>query len=1292
MPEQELVILLRLRDEASAQLKEVNKALAVHEKSIREAGKAAAAYSTAALAMGGAITAALGLTVKAAVGVESVRGAFERLADTNKQSAAAILESLQTASAGTVSANNLMLAANRAMVLGVANNTEEFTTLMEIARDRSRTMGLSVTQAFDNIVTGIGRGSPLILDTLGLIINQTEANEQYAQSTGKVTSELTEEEKKIALLNAVLKQGREGIDRASLSTKTAGESIESFKVSIADASADIGSIFIPAVSDISNVLSGVIDTVAEWADENEELTKIIAGTTAAIGLSLVAWGAYVKLQASATVGTMYYTAALVSNEVAMIGNTLTTQGLTAAVIALTRASTTAKIALGGIAGITLVGLALGITKILGVFKNESKSVEELNTELMVATQYMSDLNKAGITTGVNYEFAAKWIKELNKQLGYLAGKDTAGEGITVLDVAKKDLADIDAKVAALEKHLRQLTWGTPYEEQEEGHPTGSKKETINELKEYLEEQKRARDKVAQLTQAEIEQTQAFKDNAQATADEVERIKKLTEEWYNFKVAIKGGAQMFKATGLDFEQVVQGIADQTGLSMGQVVDIITGVGVAQDEMATKWGVVAAEIYKTTGVVPSLQAIEDRVDAIAEAERILAEEVANAKRIMEVWAQIKDQLTPAYQAFEEFGLSVNQIIQGWAAVTGQTVDQIIAQMQGMDPSEIASNWEAMDIPLQKIKDLYADIADLEAQLGEGGGLEVDYSEEIAKIRELYGTYEEYSKSKSELAKEASQDAIDFLDAELKKAQDAYQTQLDYLDELYTKKTKDAQAETDAAVKALQAKIDALNEQEAANDQAAKAKEQQDKIAELRLKASTARSKTDREAAAKELADYLTEVEAERIKDELEAQKDALEDQIDAVEAAGKSKEEQLKAELQAEKDKAKSVLDIAEETHDKEVALAKDALDQKLIALDAERKAAEATAEATYQSAKDSARRRLVELKNELAQTLNINDQDVADKKTTEGEKLTAAQTELDAETVEAYKNSLAKASIADGYVKTLNIYNGTILSDFLRMLNDQLVAQLANYGYQLDGANAFVTNLNAELAKIERDIYIVTHYSSTGGGGSSGGGDTGGGSDGVPEGFTGTLDDWNDFIDNLDTGGLVSKPTLSWIAKNGKPEMVVPLSDREYAIKQVNEILKIVDATKVERATISAFAEGGIIDKPTMALIGEAGPEMIVPLNDHKAALESINEILRITGLPSFADGGIVGDPGVIEQRSERLPSISRSAEASVINNYHSNITVKVEGFMDSEIGTRKLARKLQEVMREEARRTTGRKP
>ena len=87
-------------------------------------------------------------------------------------------------------------------------NTSDFTTLMEIARAKAKNMGQTTTEAFNDIVTGLGRGSAPILDNLGIIVNATEANEEYAKSIGKTASQLTDAEKKQALINKVVSAGK----------------------------------------------------------------------------------------------------------------------------------------------------------------------------------------------------------------------------------------------------------------------------------------------------------------------------------------------------------------------------------------------------------------------------------------------------------------------------------------------------------------------------------------------------------------------------------------------------------------------------------------------------------------------------------------------------------------------------------------------------------------------------------------------------------------------------------------------------------------------------------------------------------------------------------------------------------------------------------------------------------------------------------------------------------------------------------------------------------------------------
>lgn len=119
-----------------------------------------------------------------------------------------MLERLRAASRGTISDTELILSANRAMMLGVTNNAEEMARLLEVAAIRGQAMGLSTQQAFSDLMTGIGRASPLILDNLGIVTGGQAVYDNYARSIGKATSALTDYDKKRALVEMVLEQSK----------------------------------------------------------------------------------------------------------------------------------------------------------------------------------------------------------------------------------------------------------------------------------------------------------------------------------------------------------------------------------------------------------------------------------------------------------------------------------------------------------------------------------------------------------------------------------------------------------------------------------------------------------------------------------------------------------------------------------------------------------------------------------------------------------------------------------------------------------------------------------------------------------------------------------------------------------------------------------------------------------------------------------------------------------------------------------------------------------------------------
>lgn len=182
----------------------VEKQAGVIEKGFSGIG---AAMGLAATAMAVQSVARYGVeAAKMATANAAVESSFRDLASTAGQSSDEILDALKNASDGAISEYDLMLSANRAMMLGVADTADEMAGLLDIARRRGQAMGLSTTQAFNDIVTGLGRGSALILDNLGIVIDLEQTYEQYAATLGKTASELTDIEKKQATVNRVMSE------------------------------------------------------------------------------------------------------------------------------------------------------------------------------------------------------------------------------------------------------------------------------------------------------------------------------------------------------------------------------------------------------------------------------------------------------------------------------------------------------------------------------------------------------------------------------------------------------------------------------------------------------------------------------------------------------------------------------------------------------------------------------------------------------------------------------------------------------------------------------------------------------------------------------------------------------------------------------------------------------------------------------------------------------------------------------------------------------------------------------
>ena len=335
-------------------------------------------------AFGSAVAGAVALSVKTAASVEGTKIAFEGLAKAAGQSGDAIVSAMQKASAGTISTGDLMLSASRAMTMGVADSVEEFTSLMEIARDRGTAMGISTADAFDYLSNGIGRLSPRMLQQLGMVIDTSAAYAEYALSVGKSVTQLTEAEKKQAMYNAVLEKGASALGTSGKTSLTAAEALDSLKASISDLMAALGETFLPMVRNLASWLASIVRGFQSWSKENPGLSKTLTVLGTVIGV------------VAGALGAMTFTLPLVASGIKLVG-------------------AAAKVALGPIGWIVIAveALVAAITVIVANWSKISgwfKGLFGIKDEAKETAEAVGDLNDETKELAENAEDVAASLK------------------------------------------------------------------------------------------------------------------------------------------------------------------------------------------------------------------------------------------------------------------------------------------------------------------------------------------------------------------------------------------------------------------------------------------------------------------------------------------------------------------------------------------------------------------------------------------------------------------------------------------------------------------------------------------------------------------------------------------------------------------------------------------------------------------------------------------------------------------------------------------------------------------
>jgi hypothetical protein len=197
--------------------------------------------------------------------VVQMENSFRGLASSAGESADVMLNKVNAALDGTVSRFETMRLVNQAVLLGLPATADEMAHLADLAQRLGRAVGRTATEAFGDLVTGIGRQSRLILDNLGIVVKAQFAYDAFAKSVGKNVDALTDLEKKQAFYNEALRAAELAIGRIGDEQLEASDKVQKFIATITDIRDELLKLVAKSPT-VNKFLDDINEKAEEWFD------------------------------------------------------------------------------------------------------------------------------------------------------------------------------------------------------------------------------------------------------------------------------------------------------------------------------------------------------------------------------------------------------------------------------------------------------------------------------------------------------------------------------------------------------------------------------------------------------------------------------------------------------------------------------------------------------------------------------------------------------------------------------------------------------------------------------------------------------------------------------------------------------------------------------------------------------------------------------------------------------------------------------------------------------------------
>ncbi|MGA9363315.1 MAG: hypothetical protein WBW16_03010 [Bacteroidota bacterium] len=241
MKNQEVELLLSLRDEVTAKWQMINAKVAAGTRDLVQTVKAHwVAMSASILAAYGIISRGIDFQKQFAQ-TETLRASFKSMLESMGKDAGEVFNRIKENSGHLIDDSDILRASNAYLSLG--GDADKLGQLMLIARAKARDLGISAREAFDLLTDAVGKSRERTAKQLGLTLDLKTAEDVLAISLGKTVGQLNAHEKQQAFLNATLDAGGTAVRRQNLEMSTLSEKIQRAQAIMKNAGDTIGEYF-----------------------------------------------------------------------------------------------------------------------------------------------------------------------------------------------------------------------------------------------------------------------------------------------------------------------------------------------------------------------------------------------------------------------------------------------------------------------------------------------------------------------------------------------------------------------------------------------------------------------------------------------------------------------------------------------------------------------------------------------------------------------------------------------------------------------------------------------------------------------------------------------------------------------------------------------------------------------------------------------------------------------------------------------------------------------------------------